>query len=337
MKVFTDEWKQTMIQRYERLPKHNRPYLYFVATREELRPLREEIEEGVAALSPAAQVSVISKLRSPKNFIHTSHELTVGRLLRRLGYEVEYERSIGGFTPDWYVHPRREIPAFVFEVFTAEVSEKRRAELRASNTLWGWLREIPVTGVALHVTSHQTEMKCDDKRGKEIARHVRRWLSDGNPPVGSRLDFDDFSFEVINYNPDYTSLQLLGPGGSFMVNKEPVRINFKEKIRKYREVLRVHGLALVIGVIADFMTGVSFDSFIDLLWGSEAVNYLYNESTGVVKDQRLVRLKDGLFHREPALSAAAWVSREGTGEWQIRVIHNPHCVLPLPATTFPIV
>ena len=65
-----------------------------------------------------------------------------------------------------------------------------------------------------------------------------------------------------------------------MVNKEPVCINFKEKIHKYRRVLRDKNIPLVVGVVADFMTGVSFDSFVDLLFGSEAINYLYNEASG---------------------------------------------------------
>lgn len=276
---------------------------------------------------------MVTRLRSPSNFTHTYHELVVGRLLRQLGYTVEYEIDIGGLTPDWYVHAKGEIPPFVLEVFTANVSDKRAVELRAVRTLWGWLREIPVAGAVIYVEITQGEIMCDDKRGKKIARSVRRWLED-TPPVGSRLEFDEFFFDVVYYNPKYTSLQIAGPGSAFMVNKEPVRINFKEKIHKYRRVLADKNIPLVVGVVADFMTGVRFDSFLDLLFGSEAINYAYNESTGEVRDTRLARLNDGLFHREPAFSVATWVEKEFSGEWQMKSIHNPQATNPLPAKVF---
>jgi hypothetical protein len=333
VRVFTDEWKQRAIDRYKHLKDHNKPYIYFVAVSDRFQQLRLEIEEGVAALPPPAQKGVITRLRSPSNFTHTYHELVVGRLLRQLGHAVEYEVDIGGLTPDWYVHAKDEIPSFVLEVFTANVSDKRAGEQRAVRTLWGWLQEIPVTGVAIYVHITQGEIMCDDKRGKKIARSVRQWLEE-KPPVGSLLEFDEFSFEVIYYNPNYTSLQILGPGSAFMVNKEPVRINFKEKIHKYRKTLAERKLPLVVGVVADFMTGVSFDSFLDLMYGSEAVNYAYNESTGEVRGARLTRMSDGLFHREPALSAAAWVEREMSGEWRMKCIHNQQAIHPLPVSAF---
>jgi hypothetical protein len=333
MKVFTDEWKQQISERYKHLREHKKPFIYFVATNDHFQQMRLEIEESFAALHPSAQNIVITKLRSPKNFTHTYHELVAGKLLRHLGYTAEYEVDIGGLTPDWYAHARGDIPAFVLEVFTANVSNKRAAELRAVKNLWGWLQEIPVVGVALYIEINQIEVKCDDKRGKELARTVQNWLNT-KPPVNSRLDYDDFSFEVFHYNPSYTSLQLAGPGSSFMVNKEPVRINFKEKIHKYRKVLAEKNFPLVVGVVADFMTGVSFDSFLDLLFGSEAINYSCNELTEEVRGSRLTRLSDGLFHREPALSAAAWVEKGLSGEWQIKCIHNPQAILPLPISAF---
>ena len=69
MKVFTDEWKRRVTERYKRLPDHKKPDIYFVATGEQFEQLRLELERGVAALSPAAQNSVIAKLRSPKKNI----------------------------------------------------------------------------------------------------------------------------------------------------------------------------------------------------------------------------------------------------------------------------
>lgn len=333
MLVFTDEWKQKVIDRYKHLKDHNKPDIYFVAVSEQNEQLRLEIEESVAALPPSAQKGVVTRLRSPSNFTHTYHELVVGRLLRQLGYAVEYEVNVGGRTPDWYVNARGEIPAFVLEVFTANVSDERAAEMRAVKTLWGWLREIPITGVAIYVEITERKITCDDKRGKRIARAVRQWLKN-TPPIGSRLDFDEFTFEVIYYNPSYTSLQIAGPGSGFMVNKEPVRINFREKIRKYRRILADKNLPLVVGVVADFMTGVRFDSFLEVMYGSEAINYAHNEATGEVRGARLARMTDGLFHREPALSAAVWVERDVSGVWKMRAIHNQQAAHPLPITTF---
>jgi hypothetical protein len=117
-------------------------------------------------------------------------------------------------------------------------------------------------------------------------------------------------------------------------NKEPVRINFREKIRKYRRLLANKNLPLVVGVVADFMRGVRFDSFLEVMCGSEAVNYAYNEATGEVREARLTRMNDGVFHREPALSAAVWVERDVSGVWKMRAIHNQQAAHPLPANAF---
>lgn len=74
--------------------------------------------------------------------------------------------------------------------------------MRAVKALWGCLREIPVTGVAIYVEVIQGQITCNDKYGKRIARVVQGWL-ENKPPVGARLNFEEFTFDVVYYNHNW--------------------------------------------------------------------------------------------------------------------------------------
>ena len=87
LKVFTEDWIHKIRVQYERQPRYQRPFLYFIATNEKAQPVRSEIERWIAELSQTAWPKLISNLRSPVNFMQTYNELAVGYKLKQLGYE----------------------------------------------------------------------------------------------------------------------------------------------------------------------------------------------------------------------------------------------------------
>src|SRR5215204_3711733 len=124
-KVFTPQWIAEMSDKYNLVPDYQRPSIYFLATTEIGRILREQIESWVATLPEETFNKVVPKLRSERGFQHTYHELAVGQFLKEHGFIVEYDKSFHGLTPDWYVHQGPHTTPFLVEVFTDEISKTR--------------------------------------------------------------------------------------------------------------------------------------------------------------------------------------------------------------------
>jgi hypothetical protein len=280
MQVFAEEWVQQIRCRYEQQPNYRRPRIYFVATSDELRTVHDEIEQWVAGLPQADQPKVIPKLRSVRNFTQTYHELAVGNTLIRLGYQLEYEKALDKLTPDWYVWPNREIPAFIVEVFTANLSAAKERQYSQEKDLLGRLQQIAID-VALLVRLGRTKVVLDQQQNKIIAEGVRQWLTNDNPPIGAQLDLDGIVFEITRRDRGYPNVQYVASRKAFLVNKKSLRENMEDKIHKYKGLATKMGIPLVVGMVAGPRTGLSLDSFWDVLLGEESVEITFDLSTGV--------------------------------------------------------
>lgn len=178
MRVFNEKFVQQICAKYEKRSEYNRPFFYFVATDDDYQSLRTEIEDLTADLPQAAQAKVIHSLQCPKSFMQTYHELVAGNLFKRLGYHIEYEKTINGLSPDWYVHPKEKMLAYIVEVFTDYISDNNRSEQGQVSDLHGRLQQITV-GVVLHISydnEYEKEVVLNPKNNKEIIASVTHWL-----------------------------------------------------------------------------------------------------------------------------------------------------------------
>ena len=128
MLVFTKEWVGELISRYDSRSRIHRSRPYFIATADEFRLMREQIEAWVADLPEHSQAKVIPRLRSEEHIWETYHELAVGSLFRNLGFRLEYDKNFGVQTPDWFVSSNDGSQTFIVEVFTQNVSESKDSE-----------------------------------------------------------------------------------------------------------------------------------------------------------------------------------------------------------------
>jgi len=110
---------------------------------------QDELEKFVADLPKESQEKIEPMLKG-RNRNSTYHELIVGNMIKRLGYQLEYEKQIGGKTPDWYVHPMDEIPAFIVEVFTDNISADMASRLQQKYDLSYRLGQISI-GVEVYI------------------------------------------------------------------------------------------------------------------------------------------------------------------------------------------
>jgi hypothetical protein len=162
-------------------------------------------------------------------------------------------------------------------------------------------------------------------------------LTSGSPIVGSLLTSAGFTFEVVHENSSNQHVLCIGqvnlPTNTFWVNTSSLRESIREKVKKYK-TLGNQGIPLVIGVVADFYSGLGHDDLESVLFGSESVEIAYEKTTGEIVGQRAIRQDDGLLEQtDPALSAVLWVSKVA-GVWRAQSIHNPRASNSLPITAF---
>ena len=333
MGVFTSEYVQRIRSRFDHLPEYQRPLIYWFATASAHQGTRHEIENWVAGLPQPARKRIIPKLRARKHMVQTYHELAVGSILKRLGYQVEYERPMGTLTPDWYVHPTARTPAFIVEVFSSGLSQPADSRNRQIEDLLGRLRRIP-SNVRLLVGLHPTGIELDTKLNKTIACRVRRWLLDDRPPIGTQLSVHGLVFEIIERDVGRPRTEIVAREPAFLVNPKPLRTKLEEKIHRYGRPCSDQGTPLGIAVVADPRAGRDLDDLAEVFFGKEVVAVSFDKRSGAIPDQRATRIADGLLVKGMAeLSAVVWVWRLG-GEWQAAAFHNPNAVSPLPLNAF---
>lgn len=333
MLVFTDEWVQKIRRRYKQYPDYQKPWLYTVAISNKLETVRNEIEEWVNWLPQSDQSKVIKNLQS-KNFIQTYHELAVGSILKRLGYQVEYEKKIdNNLTPDWYAHPNKGRHAFIVEIFTDNRSETTEKHDKQENDLLGRLQQISID-VALNINFDLAKVALDQQKNKIISKKVQQWLTNNDPPIGAQLDSSGIVFEIFDRDRNYPNLQYVSSTDAFWIDTESLRKNIETKINKYKVLAKEKGIPIVVGIVVDPKTGLSLKSLQDVLLGEREVIVTFEKTPGSVVKQEQKRRQNGLFKINEALSAAIWMWKDDFGKWRIKTIYNPFAKNPLPTNTF---
>ncbi len=336
MLVFTDEWINEIRHQYRQHQDYERPRLYFVATDPRFQLLRDRVEAWVAVLPRAVHHDLARRFRTEDSFTETYNTLAVGAALRDYGFEPEYERPFGTLTPDWYVPPREDIPAFIMEVFSDTLSPEQRQNHRRVTWLLHCLEQIPLN-VLLHVEADETQPLPEPQLGRKIATQVQHWLMNGRPTVGASLQLNGLTITLDKWWEGLPHAVCIGPGAAFWVDKESLRRKIKSKLRKYGLVALEHRLALVIAAVLDPFTGLGVDSFLDVMLGQEIVNVSYDRISGDVVSHQWGRKVDGVMRvasRQAALSVGMMVEVEADGRCLIRALHNPAATYPLPGETF---
>ena len=329
MEVFTDGWISQIRKKHEQR-QGLRTYLYLLATKDEHQTTRAEIENWINGLPEIIRSKLISRLRSSKNHIQTYNELAIGSVLKQLGYQLEYEKPLSGHTPDWYVHPKGDIPAFIVEVFTANPSNEWTAQRRQKIDLVKRLEQIPID-VTMNIR-FRGNMALDQHQNKIIATKIRKWLEDDNPPVGTQISLTGIIFKITYRGRGFPHVTL-GFFDIFRVNSKSLRGKIKDKIDNYKDLLQEVRIPYVISIVPNPLTGLEQDNFIDVLFGQEIINLAVDKASGIIAGQRSERNSNGLFLIGPSLSAVIW-SWKSQGNWNFKAAHNTNATHPLPLDTF---
>jgi hypothetical protein len=323
MEVFSKEYVQRVKSRYENNREYERPELYFIAVSELAQGFRDEIEEMFASLSTDEQKCAITRLQSIENFTQTYNELAVGCMLKKLGYKVEYDKTIDGLTPDWYVHSQGNKTAFIIEVFTTKYygNDKLREDLQVKN-LEGRLGKITFDAVlTIRLDDHTT---LNPGRNKRIVKEIEQWLTQEAPPTGAQYSGDGFTCDV-ERTSCYSNVYPVVVRKGTVVDPKRLKNTIEDKTKKY-QCLEV---PIVVGVVTDPILGGHLRS---VLLGTKSARFSSNKLTGE-RITEYIQSNDGLFGEKPDLSAVLWISRP-SGGWKMTAIYNPTAMKPLPGDTF---
>lgn len=356
MLVFTDEWVQQLQHRYRQHPEYTRPRIYFIATSDEARDVREEIEAMVAALPESVRKDLISRLRKDVSYVETYNELIVGNALRQLGYQVEYSKNIDGLTPDWYAYAKEGVPPFVVEVFSVRLIPESQEEQRRLSWLYYYLHQIPIAATleihvggehsllleprlsaALEIDKGQSPSLPEPRLSKAIADQVHDWLIKTNPSVGATLPLSGLTFTRLKTLHNTSHVVCIGPGAGCIVDTTRLRKSISEKLHRYKQVMTQRELPFVVAVVADTLTGLTVDNFLDVLLGQEVVKLALDKITGVPLDQQWGREEDGIMTTSSAnssLSVGLWVRPMARNQSYLQALYNANAAHPLPQHTF---
>jgi hypothetical protein len=327
--VFTPEWVKEISDRYDRLPAYERPTIYFLASTKNGCMVRSQIEQWASDLPSEALATLIPRLRSKENFQDAYHELIVGNRLKELGFRVEYEKKVGGLTPDWYVHAGEDTPAFTVEVLTDKVSRAQATRNKALDDLRGRVEQIPL-GVVLVMRVEQND-SLDSRTNKALYREIEAWLQQAHPPLHAAKRFGLVRVEIAHRNDSYSHVQVILPYDAFVVNRQPLHDKIMRKIDRYKSLAVTPSLPFVVAIVPTIATGRSLDTLEDVLFGQEAVHVRFEHETGAIISTQLTRQPDGLLDVTRTLSGIMWFDLDFSREPKLQFIPNPGALLPLPS------
>jgi hypothetical protein len=313
MMVFDSAWVDVFRTKID-TKSGRRPFLYYVATSTDFAQWREEIERYVKLWPENIQEKFIAKLRNPRHFRETFHELAVGAFLRHIGCEPEYEKLIFGLTPDYMVSGSSE--GAILEVFTCNMPSENASYYRQVNDLSDRISKIPV-GVNLHVQINCEQIEIDQSKNKEITAAITTWIQ-SNPAEGGFLELHGIHCKILSYSSRSNAASMISTvGGDNWVNNEPLGETIREKISKYKHL----NLPIVI-CIAATESGVMPEDIENILFGNEALQFS-SDSSGEPIPEGMIRLEDGILRKlSPHFAGVIWFDRTG-GQWRIRAIPNP--------------
>jgi len=301
-RIFTDEYVGSLCRKYDRRPEYTRPGLYNLATGDAYAGERAWIEGCIADLASYEEAvrigGLIARLRSADNHREASNELRAFAALRERGFKPRYELDFDGRTPDWYVEPSGNTSGFVVECITANVSDEMGKHAAKMTELFKRIVEKARHCGAndLGVFLHYREGAClDQPTCKRISQEFEKWWRTA-PVLGSMREVEGILFEVVGGG---AAMQYYQPWWNY----DALRCSIKEKTDRYANACWPRKLPLVVAVVPGrgyWLTTWDFQVHQGFL--EEA--HVFPSATALVTDE--------------------------SGRWEMKLIHNPNALYPLP-------
>ncbi len=325
---FDEHWIHQIGKQYGSKHQWEQPDVYRIATNTNMSATRTLVNHFVDALPDIAQAKLVPKLRKDTSFSDAFHEIVVGAMLTACGPIPDYEPKLTAEkTPDWYVAPRGEEIACVIEVASCNPPDGRRNNSLEELVLR--LEEIPCQ-VVLDVafTSGNANLLADTP--KQIASDVQKWLELTGAAPRSTMQRGGITFTVLSSRSDSGTIEVILDPDAFWVNSNHLRRLITDKAKKYTDMCQKNGMAFVIAVVVDPVTGLGTDNLKSVLSGTLRCPIAFDKARQHPLLKQPYRFHDGVFEDYPGLNAVAWIAQNEPNAWTSTLYLNPVCNVPLP-------
>ena len=273
MPFFDQSYIEDLLSRAERglLPKLARP-AFRLCTQPGWKTLRDEIDRFFARLDDSPQTRLRRKRNDLENISQTVNEMKVGMHLLAEGYAIEYEKPIGGLTPDWCV-TKPEGGSFVVEVLSKRDSDEKNLEQEFLSDLRDLCKNMDVGVVlAFRLFMKSTPIEWSDQLVNEIAKELSVWLKT-RPLPRALIEIQGVEVELVRYSEKLKHVELLPFTGAFWVNSFPLGQRISEKAVKYEALCLKYSFPFVTACCTSFSTAIEEDEFAEICPGLFSSNH----------------------------------------------------------------
>lgn len=323
MVVFDEAFAAHLEQKWSGKPRRALPSFWLIATDDARAHQRAWINGAAARLPEPGRSEMVRNLRNDRQFLSAHSELAVAALLQREALVPEYERDLGGVTPDFYL-PVLGSRAAIVEVHT----RFRPTEKRLAVTAWEELRDrvgdigAPFT-VGLERSGLDTAPPPSSRTAKEIANHLRRQLARTSTQIGDVIEVAGYRIRVIGPSPGVRA-QFAVPQGGGWIDTDVIRQVITEKVRRYKHAADEFDAALLVVLAAESLAPLDLDMIDNALAGRQSVSVSLDPfDPNPVDITTTLNQTDTPPMFDRALSAIGFLKPETDGPGTLYITTNP--------------
>src|SRR5258708_33909154 len=197
--IFTEDWVESIRNLG---PDEDNPNIYAFVTEDHLQLERENMELWISEMPQASQKRLIKRIhkqiRKAGQILDVYNELMFGYAFVQLGYQIEYEKKMGGnLTPDWFVNPRNatETP-FIMEAKTRNISDADFAYWVQIRKLVYLLTKIRLDMKVILTLTLENNFSSTHPFPTTVFGKAKNWLPSITPQVGANKSFDGMRDEI---------------------------------------------------------------------------------------------------------------------------------------------
>ena len=324
MKLFTDDWRKSIIEQFKEKPKYQKPRIYQIVQERLYSPLLDWIEVRLGEVTLHKPEEFRKRLLNPLTFLAAYHELVTARFFIKSRFTVELEKDFDGITPDSFM--ASESCKLIGETFTGEPDAYEEFKTPAGD-LRGRLSLLSYP-YGLNVKTDIPPPEIGMQHTKEIALAISKWLDTG-PEIGQENTVHGVTFEVRIIDKTFSQLETWGWELFDAANRDwkksdvfRLRRNFEKKIKKYKSLARDLDLPLIVCCVTESNSDISIEVVKDAFLGLLCI---WNEKMDRLPDGNIDQIS-GAFSAGLLIQVTAF----GFDHFYTHLVLNPNAEVPLP-------
>jgi uncharacterized protein YeeX (DUF496 family) len=258
---------------------------------------REKIKRWLSEFNTSIQAKFNSHFETDKaNILDFQNELAVGHILKKAGFDIEYEADFDGQTPDFFVNHNSSHPPFIVEVRSLNTEKKLNTLESELEDLKESIRKLQYR-VKLkiefdHFVDDDLEILSINK--EKILNNLKLWL-DSNDKVDNFIIIDDIKLILLDLEEysDYITLSSSSSIGYKFQEHRFIRA-IKKKKEKYIKLIKKYDFPYVISIFNTFSSRIEPDQIEGIFLGKRISYIIPNSSSYPIyqRTQPKIQAKD---------------------------------------------